>query len=150
MTDDNVVVVDEDDDKSRIVTKFLLDTCRWLQPSQHRAQAAAGCGRIATIEEQISKTHWPHEDVLDHTGVDDKVHLIPLITGSSAFWQVRLDDESARLCTFNSPFGRYSFTRLPFGITSAPEILQKRNEEAFGDIENVHIVFDDLISCSVE
>jgi len=71
--------------------------------------------------------------------------VFTIIDMADAIWQVRLDDECARLCTFNSPFGRYSFTRLQFGITSVPEILQKRNEEAFGDIENVHIVFDDLI-----
>lgn len=37
---------------------------------------------------------------------------------SQGFWQVKLDDESAKLCTFNSPFGRYQYRRLPFGISS--------------------------------
>lgn len=39
------------------------------------------------------------------------------------FWQIELDNDSANLCTFNTPFGRYRFNRLPFGICSAPEVF---------------------------
>ena len=63
-----------------------------------------------------------------------------------AFWQIKLGNYSSRLCTFNTPFGRCSFCRLLFGIKSAPEILQKRNMELFGDIPGVHIIFDDHIA----
>ena len=34
--------------------------------------------------------------------------------------------------------------RLPFGLSSAPEVFQKRNNKVFRDIPNVHIVFDDM------
>ena len=34
---------------------------------------------------------------------------------------------------------------MPFGISSASEIMQKRNEETFGDIQGVHVIADDLI-----
>ncbi|GBL99711.1 Uncharacterized protein K02A2.6 [Araneus ventricosus] len=61
------------------------------------------------------------------------------------FWQVPLDKDSAELCTFNSPFGRYKFNRLPFGICSAPEVFQKKNQKLFGDIKGIEIYFDDLI-----
>src|SRR5215469_9467189 len=61
------------------------------------------------------------------------------------FWQIPLDEESSRLLTFNTPFGRYSFTRLAFGISSAPEVFQKRMVELFSDIPGVHIIFDDII-----
>lgn len=61
------------------------------------------------------------------------------------FWQICLDDQSSEICTFNTPFGRYKFKRMPFGIASAPEVFQKRNEKMFGDIQGVHVYFDDLI-----
>ena len=64
-------------------------------------------------------------------------------------WQVQLDEESSRLCTFNTPFGRYRFTRMPFGIKSASEVFQKRNEEAFSGIPGIHIVADDIIMAAV-
>jgi len=61
------------------------------------------------------------------------------------YWQIQLDEESSQLCTFNTPFGRYRFTRMPFGIKSASEVFQKKNEEAFSGIPGVHIVADDII-----
>jgi len=50
------------------------------------------------------------------------------------FWQVKLDEEISRLCTYNTPFNRYSFCRLPFGVSSAPEVFEKKVTETFGDI----------------
>ena len=52
-----------------------------------------------------------------------KVFIV--LHATSGFWQIELDDESSRLCTFNTPFGRYRFTRLLFGIKSAPEVFQR-------------------------
>lgn len=71
--------------------------------------------------------------------------IFSIIDMKDGFWHVELDDESSKLVTFNTPFGRYSFTRLPFGISSAPEVFQKRAQQAFGDIQGVAIVFDDII-----
>lgn len=65
------------------------------------------------------------------------------------FWQIPLEEQSSDLCTFNSPFGRYKFHRLPFGIISAPEVFQKRNQKLFGDIPGVEIYFDGLIIAGV-
>ena len=61
------------------------------------------------------------------------------------YWQIQLDEDSSQLCTFNTPFGRYRFTRMPFGIKSASEVFQKRNEETFVGISGIHIVADDII-----
>lgn len=44
------------------------------------------------------------------------------------FWQIRLDEDSTKYCTFNTPFERYSFLRLPFGIVSASEIFHRAME----------------------
>ena len=35
--------------------------------------------------------------------------------------------------------------RMPFGISSASEVMQKRNEQTFSDIVGVHIIVDDMI-----
>ena len=52
-------------------------------------------------------------------------------------WQVRLDEESSQLFTFNNLFGRYRLKRMPFGISSAPEVFQKKNEVLFRDIDGM-------------
>ena len=66
------------------------------------------------------------------------------------YWQVKLDEDSSLLCTFNTPFGRYRFTRMPFGIKSASKVFQKKNEEAFAGIPGIHIIVaDDIIIAAV-
>ena len=45
---------------------------------------------------------------------------------NSCFWQIPLSTESKLLTTFLTPYGRYCFNKLPFGISSAPELFQKR------------------------
>ena len=44
-----------------------------------------------------------------------------------------------------TPSGRFCFLRLPFGITSAPEIFQKRMTNLFKDQEGVAAIQDDII-----
>lgn len=61
------------------------------------------------------------------------------------YWQVKLDEKSSELCAFSSPFGCYKFNRLPFGLSCAAEIFQKKNEENFGDLPRVIIYFDDIL-----
>ena len=61
------------------------------------------------------------------------------------FWQVKLDKDSSKLATFNTPFGGYSYTRLPFGIASAPEVFQNVMFNLFEDIEGVEVIVDDLV-----
>ena len=61
------------------------------------------------------------------------------------YWQVKLDKESSALCTFNTPFGRYAYKRLPFGINTAGEIFQRHLTEMFEDMEGVEVIVDDIL-----
>ena len=51
-----------------------------------------------------------------------------------AFWQMKQDEESSKLCTFNTPEGRYRFLLLPYGILSLPEVYHK----------NIHMIFEHI------
>ena len=39
---------------------------------------------------------------------------------------------------------------MPFGISSAPEVFQKKNEALFGDIDRVEVIFDDIIVAATD
>ena len=71
--------------------------------------------------------------------------VFTVVDMKDAFWHVKLSDESARMCAFSTPWGRKCFTRMPFGLASASEVLQERNDRTFGDLPNVHVIADDLI-----
>lgn len=64
---------------------------------------------------------------------------------SSAFWHLELDEESSLLTTFLTPFGRYRWNRLPFGLNISSEIFQKRLHQALEDLPGVICLTDDII-----
>ena len=60
-------------------------------------------------------------------------------------WQVKLDQDSSTLTPFNTPFGPYKWTRMPFGISPAGEIFQRRLDQAIEGLDGVRTVADDLL-----
>ena len=71
--------------------------------------------------------------------------IFSILDEKDGYWQIKLDEPSSKLCTFNTPWGRFRFLRLPFGIKSASEVFQQKNCETFGDIPGVYIIADDMI-----
>lgn len=71
--------------------------------------------------------------------------VFSLLDAASGFWQIPLDPDSAKLTTFITPYGRYYFNRLPFGITSAPEIFQREMTELLKDQDGVVAYMDDIL-----
>ena len=67
------------------------------------------------------------------------------LDATSGFWQLKLTEESSKLTTFNTPFGRYRFRRAPFGIKSIPEIYQKCMVEMLEDVPGVEVIVDDIL-----
>ena len=62
-----------------------------------------------------------------------------------AYWHVRLDEASSRLTTMITPFGRYQWKRLPFGLKVLSEIFQRKLDEALGELDGVFNVVDDVV-----
>ncbi|XP_054259732.1 uncharacterized protein K02A2.6-like [Macrosteles quadrilineatus] len=67
------------------------------------------------------------------------------LDANHGFWQIPLEEKSQDLTTFLTPWGRFKFKVLPFGITSAPEYFQKRIHAALGDQRNVKAYIDDIL-----
>ena len=70
--------------------------------------------------------------------------VFSVIHMSNCYWHQKLTEKSSFLCTFNSPFGRYRFKRMPFGISCASEVAQKVVAKHFDDISGALPVFDDI------
>ena len=49
------------------------------------------------------------------------------------------------LTTFNTEFGRYRYTVMPFGITVAGDVFQRKLNQYCGKIDNVIIIADDIM-----
>ena len=59
---------------------------------------------------------------------------------SNGFWHVVLDEESLFCTMFDTPFGRYRWKRMPFGIRSAPEVFQRKMHELIEGLRGVEAV----------
>ena len=67
------------------------------------------------------------------------------LDANSGFWQIPLSPESRPLTTFVTPFGRYHFNKLPFGISSAPELFQRRMNSILEGLEGVVCLIDNVL-----
>ncbi|GBM98990.1 hypothetical protein AVEN_45563-1 [Araneus ventricosus] len=63
----------------------------------------------------------------------------------AGFWQIMLHPESSALTTSITPFGRFKFKRLPFGISSAPKVFQKRRRECLKRLNGVVELMDEFM-----
>ena len=63
----------------------------------------------------------------------------------NGFWHIALDEKSSYLTTFHTPFGRYRWNRVPFGICSAPEVFQRKMHELVEGLSGIEVVADDFI-----
>ena len=57
----------------------------------------------------------------------------------------KLDDESSKLTTFATPWDRFRWLRMPFGIDPAPEEFQRRLNQALEGLHGVRTITDDII-----
>ena len=71
--------------------------------------------------------------------------LFSKLDANSGFWQIPLAPESRDLTTFVTPFGRHQFNKLPFGISSAPELFQKRMNKILDGLDGVLCHMDDVL-----
>ena len=82
---------------------------------------------------------------------EDIAHLIAgactltVLDCHKGYWHQQLDEQSSYMTTFNTEFGRYRYTVMPFGATVAGDVFQHKLDECFGHIPNVIVIADDIM-----
>lgn len=74
-----------------------------------------------------------------------KAKVFSTVDAKHGFWQMMLDEKSSKLTTFWTPFGRYRFIRMPFGIKPAMEIYQRIQNEIIQGLDGVYVMADDIL-----
>ena len=93
------------------------------------------CIETRDLKKAIRREHFSMTTVEKVVAGMPQAKVFSVLDTTSGYWQVKLDEASPTFCTFNTPFGRHRFTRLPFGIKSALEVCQNRMSELFADVE---------------
>ena len=64
---------------------------------------------------------------------------------SHAYQQLLLSEESRKYTTINTHKGLYRYTRLPFGVSTAPAVFQHTMDTLLKGIPNVTVYLDDIL-----
>ena len=81
------------------------------------------------LNEAIKREHYQMPTIEEVATRLNRAKLFTVVDAKDGFWQKRLDLESSYKTTFNTPFGRYRWLHMPFGISSAPEVWQRTMHE---------------------
>lgn len=69
---------------------------------------------------------------------------------SQAYAQFELDDESQKYTCINTHRGLFRYTRLAFGLASAPAIFQRAMDSILSGMEGVIFMLDDILVTGVD
>ena len=99
------------------------------------------------LNRAIKRSHYPLPTVEEVATRLSGAKVFSVLDAKCGFWQVKLDEKSSYLTTMNTPFGRYRWLRMPFGINSAPEVWQQRMHELVEGLTGVEVIADDFLVC---
>ncbi|PIK42674.1 hypothetical protein BSL78_20471 [Apostichopus japonicus] len=97
------------------------------------------------LNKALKRGHYPLpviEDILPQLA---KVKVFSKADCKEGFLQCELDNESSYLTTFQTPWGRYRYKRMPFGISPAPELFQQKIDQNLEGLSGVFVIADDIL-----
>ena len=97
------------------------------------------------LNKALKREHYPLKTVEEVASRMSEAKVFSTLDATSGFYQIKLAEESTLLTTLNTPFGRFKFERLRFGLVSAPEVFQRAVSEMLKDIEKCEVIVDDLL-----
>lgn len=130
------------------VIKKVNEPTRWVNSmvvSEKRSGELRICIDPRELNKAIYREHYQLPTQQEITSRLAGARYFSKLDAKSGYWQIPLDEESSYLTTFNTPFGRYRFTVVPFGVVFAQEVFHRTVSEAFGDITGCETDIDDIL-----
>ena len=103
------------------------------------------CVDLVQLNQSVKREAHPMFSVDESLAKLGQSKIFSKLDANSGFWQMPLDQESRLLTTFITPYGRFCFNRVPFGICSAPEVYQRAMSNILEGIDGVICHVDDVL-----
>ena len=97
------------------------------------------------LNKALKRSTYPIPVVDDLLPRLSKAKIFTVCDARNGYWQVKLNESSSLLTAMATPFGRYVWKRMPFGVSPAPEIFQEKLDQVIEGLEGVFAVFDDIL-----
>ncbi len=107
------------------------------------------CIDPSDLNKAIMREHHPTVTVEEVAADIQKACKLSKLDCRQGYWHISLDEESSKLCTMNTMFGRYRFVRLPFGLCSSGDVFQRAMENLLAGLDNVRVIVDDVLIWNV-
>ena len=103
------------------------------------------CVDLRPLNESLLRENFPLPKVDENLAQLSGATVFSKLDANCGFWQIPLAKHVQLLTTFITPIGRYCFTKLPFGISCASELFQKRMSDILQDIEGKLCQMDEVL-----
>ena len=97
------------------------------------------------LNKALKRNHYPSPTIDDILPDLARARCFLVLDAKNGFWHVRLDESSSYATTFGTPWGRYRWLRMPFGISPAPEEFQRRVNDVLSGLPGVKVIADDIL-----
>ena len=97
------------------------------------------------VNKAIKRDHYKTPTVEEITHLLAGSKKFTKVNGTSSYLCIVLNYESSLLTTFNTPWGRYRFICLPWGLSCAQDIFQWMMDQILECCEGVIGITDDII-----
>ena len=130
-----------------IIEKITRPTawCAPMVPVTKKSGKVRLCVDLKKLNLSVKRERYVLPTLEDVTSKLSGASVFSSLDATSGFYQIPLEEGSCELTTFITPFGRYCFRRLPFGITSAPEIFMRKMNEVLDGLEGTFAYMDDVL-----
>jgi len=102
------------------------------------------------LNQAIMRNHHKTPTVEEITHKFNRATIFSKLDAKNGYWSVHLDEESQLLTTFNSPFERYCFTRMPFGLVMSQDVFQQRMDMILEQCPGTVGIADDIVVYGID
>ena len=120
----------------------------WISSLLVRKKQNAGirmCIDPVPLNRALRRNHYPMPVLEDLLPQLSNAKAFTLCDVKNGFWNIKLDEDSSYLTTFETEWGKYRWLRLPQGISPAPEEFQRLLTDALSGLDGVSPVADDIL-----
>ena len=125
-------------------TSLLCGVQEWLL-FQRKTVLRSECVDLKPLNQSVLCEIHPLPKVNETLTQLSGATIFSKLDANSGFWQIPLEKDSLLLTTFITPLGRYCFNKLPFGISSALELFEKRICEILHGLGRILCLMDDVL-----
>lgn len=134
----------ENDGIIRRVTK-ATDWCSSLTYALKKDGSLRVCLDPQRLNQALRRRPHQIPTVEEITPAFSKAKFFTKLDAKAGYWSIPLSESSQELTTFRTPFGRYCFRRLPFGLCISQDAFQEHMDRIIQQCEGCTGISDDVV-----